>query len=57
LVTLNAVFEAARVGNAGKLFSASVGEIEDMSEPAGNTPGKDLVAVGRVSVGAPHLKD
>jgi hypothetical protein len=41
LMTLNAMFEAARVGNAGMPFSVSVSEFEDLSEATGNAPGKD----------------
>ncbi|MEW6664358.1 MAG: hypothetical protein AB1512_03950 [Thermodesulfobacteriota bacterium] len=40
-MTLNAVFEAARVGNAGRSFLARVREVEDLWEAAGNAPGKD----------------
>ena len=41
LVALNAVFEAARVGSAGRLLSASAGEIEDLLQGVGNAPGED----------------
>ena len=41
LMTLNAMFEAARVGDAGRPFWASVSEFDDSSEAAGNPPGKD----------------
>ena len=36
LVALNAVFEAARVGSAGRLLSAGACEIENLLEVNGN---------------------